>query len=301
MIYTIVLFDPQNNPTDTISIDAITEFSESYSATATSHPVETGTPLTDNLIKNNDKFTVSGVVSDFSLKGFGKKLIIQEDGGIIVDPNSTTNTVEDRAYNTKQQLIDLIKVGSVVGIVISKKELPNDEGYVATSQGIASGNSIEIKYPCVCTGVDFSDSGGEYGVIRPKLQFEQIRVATTLTEKVDKVPAALSKVTTSSSSDTNATGDATGETGDLPDGSNAANNTNNANKKYEPPDPQTKMDVYARASELAAEDAVAKELAAKDILDKTRKLANEIQTGNPEQIKTKQALELRQNTYIYRQ
>lgn len=301
MIYTIVLFDQQNNPTDTVSIDAITDFSESYSATATSHPVETGTPLTDNLIKNNDKFTVSGVVSDFSLKGFGKKLIIQEDGGIIVDPNSTTNTIEDRAYNTKQQLINLIKVGSVVGIVISKKELPNDEGYVVTNQGIASGSSIEIKYPCVCTGVDFSDSGGEYGVIRPKLQFEQIRVATTRTEKVDKVPAVLTKVTPGS---TSTTGDATGETGDLPDGSNAANNTNNANnanKKYEPPDPQTKMDVYARASQLAAEDAVAKELAAKDILDKTRKLANEIRTGNPEQINTKQALDLRQNTYIYRQ
>lgn len=297
MIYTIVLFDPQNNPTDTISIDAITEFSESYSATATSHPVETGTPLTDNLIKNNDKFTVSGVVSDFSLKGFGKKLIIQEDGGIIVDPNSTTNTIEDRAYNTKQQLINLIKVGSVVGIVISKKELPNDEGYVVTNQGIASGSSIEIKYPCVCTGVDFSDSGGEYGVIRPKLQFEQIRVATTRTEKVDKVPAVLSKVNTSSSSDTNATGDATGETGDLPAGTDVINDT----KKYTPPDPQTKSDVYTRAAEYATEDQIAKNNQKQQIVDLKRKLADEIRTGNPEQIKTKQALDLRQNTYIYRQ
>lgn len=297
MIYTIVLFDPQNNPTDTISIDAITEFSESYSATATSHPVETGTPLTDNLIKNNDKFTVSGVVSDFSLKGFGKKLIIQEDGGIIVDPNSTTNTIEDRAYNTKQQLIDLIKVGSVVGIVISKKELPNDEGYVATNQGIASGNSIEIKYPCVCTGVDFSDSGGEYGVIRPKLQFEQIRVATTRTEKVDKVPAVLSKVNTSSSSDTNTTGDATGETGDLPAGTDVINDT----KKYTPPDPQTKSDVYTRVAEYATEDQIAKNNQKQQIVDLKRKLVNEIQSGSPNQVKTSQEVNLKENTYIYRQ
>lgn len=293
MIYTIVLFDKQNQATDIVTIDSITEFSESYSATATSHPVETGTPLTDNLIQNNDKFTVSGVVSDFSMKGFGKKLIIESTGNIVVDQNSIANTQTDRAYSVKRQLIDLIKVGSIVGIVVSKKPITASESFVVTNQGVVSENSIEIKYPCVCTGADFSETGGEYGVIKPKLQFEKIRLATSRTEKVDKIPAVLTRVTPSG---TAATGDATGEVGELPAGVDVINDT----KKYVPPDNITKSDVKVLANQMATDDAIQQAQRLENITKTQQKLIDEIKAGDPKQVQTQEILKSQQNGYVYK-
>ena len=235
MIYTIVLFDNQNQATDTISIDCITDFSESYSQTATSHPVETGTPLTDNLTKSNDKFTISGVVSDFSILNTSKKIKLSPDGEVIFTSESAIIDFDElsvkpiRSYDVKKQIISLIEVGAVVGIVISEEIIPENEGYVATNRGVASASSIEILYPCICTSIDFSDSSGEYGVIRPKLQFEKIRIASTYTEKVDKAPTVLAKAPTGGAGNT---GDATGLGGDMPSGSDVVPEATNLNNKF---------------------------------------------------------------------
>lgn len=234
MIYTIVLFDNQNQATDTISIDCITDFSESYSQTATSHPVETGTPLTDNLTKSNDKFTISGVVSDFSILNTSKKIKLSPDGEVIFTSESAIIDFDElsvkpiRSYDVKKQIISLIEVGAIVGIVISEDIIPENEGYVATNRGVASASSIEILYPCICTSIDFSDSSGEYGVIRPKLQFEKIRIASTYTEKVDKAPTVLAKAPTGGAGNT---GDATGLGGDMPSGSDVVPEATNLNNK----------------------------------------------------------------------
>ena len=255
MIYTIVLFDNQNQATDTISIDCITDFSESYSQTATSHPVETGTPLTDNLTKSNDKFTISGVVSDFSVRDKSKKIKLTPDGDVILDSEDIRkNLIEfpeddtvktNKTYDIKKQIISLIEVGAVVGIVISEKFIPENEGYITTNKGVASASSIEILYPCICTSIDFSDSSGEYGVIRPKLQFEKIRIATTRTEKVDNVPAVLAKTPTGGAGSN--VGDATGQNGDMASLSDVVPEATNLNNQLpvDPNDPNKLANIKA--------------------------------------------------------
>ena len=264
MIYTIVLFDNQNQATDTISIDCITDFSESYSQTATSHPVETGTPLTDNLTKSNDKFTISGVVSDFSVRDKSKKIKLTPDGDVILDNEDIRkNLIEfpeddtvktNKTYDIKKQIISLIGVGAVVGIVISEKFIPENEGYITTNNGVASASSIEILYPCICTSIDFSDSSGEYGVIKPKLQFEKIRIASTRTEKVDNVPAVLTKTPTGGAGNT---GDATGQSGDMVSGSDVVPEAVNSNNKFpvEENDPSKLAIINANNAQTARQTA----------------------------------------------
>lgn len=264
MIYTIVLFDNQNQATDTISIDCITDFSESYSQTATNHPVETGTPLTDNLTKSNDKFTISGVVSDFSVRDKSKKIKLTPDGDVILySEDIRKNLIEfpeddtvktNKTYDIKKQIISLIEVGAVVGIVISEGLIPENEGYVATNRGVASASSIEIIYPCICTSIDFSDSSGEYGVIRPKLQFEKIRIASTRTEKVDNVPAVLTKTPTGGAGNT---GDATGLGGDMPSGSDVVPEATNLNNKLplDENDPSKLANIKANNAQTARQSA----------------------------------------------
>lgn len=288
MIYTIVLFDNQNQATDTISIDCITDFSESYSQTATSHPVETGTPLTDNLTKSNDKFTISGVVSDFSVRDKSKKIKLTPDGDVILDSEDIRkNLIEfpeddtvktNKTYDIKKQIISLIEVGAVVGIVISEKFIPENEGYIITNNGVASASSIEILYPCICTSIDISDSSGEYGVIRPKLQFEKIRIASTRTEKVDNVPAVLSKTPTDGAGNK---GDATGKTGDITSASDVAAADANLNNKAPEIKNDPELEARVAANNKQTNRQIANTNANRELSELYREQTEAIRNGAP--------------------
>jgi hypothetical protein len=48
---------------DVIWMDAVLSFSESYSSTVTKHQIESGSSISDHVIQENPKFTLSGVVS----------------------------------------------------------------------------------------------------------------------------------------------------------------------------------------------------------------------------------------------
>lgn len=50
-----------------ITFDAVTAYSRNYSGRVTSHPVDSGSMITDSFIKENPKFTVSAVITGIDL------------------------------------------------------------------------------------------------------------------------------------------------------------------------------------------------------------------------------------------
>jgi hypothetical protein len=49
---------------DVVWMDAVLSFSESYSASVTKHQIESGSSISDHIIQDNAKFTISGVITN---------------------------------------------------------------------------------------------------------------------------------------------------------------------------------------------------------------------------------------------
>lgn len=166
MIYTIVLFDEQGQVDETIAFDAVTGFDESYTSTIPQSAVESGYSLSDSIVKSNDKFTLSGVITDslFRRKGAllqyvnGRFVRIFED----IDPIGDDNPV----ITMKARLKKLRDDREIFGIFESLRGANETE----TTQ-------VNLIYPCALTDIGFSNKDGG-NAIYPNMSFERIRVAT---------------------------------------------------------------------------------------------------------------------------
>lgn len=166
MIYTIVLFNDEGQVQETIAFDAVTGFDEGYSSTIPQSPVEAGYALSDHIIKSNDKFSLSGVITDSMFRRRGA-LIQYVNGEFVrmyedVDPLPTENPV----IAMKARLKALRDNREIFGIFQSLR----GANETVTSQ-------VELIYPCALTDISFSNKDGANS-ISPSMSFEKIRVAT---------------------------------------------------------------------------------------------------------------------------
>ena len=166
MIYTIVLFNDEGAVDETIVFDSVSGFADTYSSSIPQAPVENGFSLSDHIIKGNDKFSLSGVVTDSMFRKKGA--LIQYVNGRFVrmyedtDPLPTENPI----ITMKARLKKLRDDREIFGVFESLR----GANEVETSQ-------VNLIYPCALTDISFSNKDGA-NAIYPNMSFERIRVST---------------------------------------------------------------------------------------------------------------------------
>jgi len=185
MIYVI---KTQNN--DVILFDSILSFSESYQGSVTSHAVEDGSKISDNITTENLKLKIQGMVTDYNfwnpLKDAANVAVPGYDynrtGALgLTDSNGSpalsdapvpsdyagqdndTNTSVKAAMDVVRQRLITIQRG---------KEIVTVLGYIVREK-----DSLIVKYEnCVITDLSFDTSPDGGYAIYPNISIEQINV-----------------------------------------------------------------------------------------------------------------------------
>lgn len=163
MMYSLVILDDTGNITETISLDAVLSFSESYESSVAQAAVEDGYSVSDHIVKGNDKFSLAGVVSDSLFHRRGAE--IHYVNGEFVRLYSDVDPIDDEQPSVamKNRLKALRDNREIFGLF----ETVN-----------VNGNSqVNLIYPCALTKVSFDNTDGAEAIM-PNLSFEKIRVST---------------------------------------------------------------------------------------------------------------------------
>lgn len=173
---------------DIITLSCVTSFDESYTGSVSSHPIENGSTITDHVTSDNDKFKVSGVVSDYDFLNPSKDLATKKDGyddGYLRSAvtasfaNGLLNTYgavvpdKQRAEYIKRRLIDIRKNSLLVTIL----EYPD------------SGELVQHT-DCILTSLSFKEDENSGYAVYPDMSFEKINVVQVKVEEVNtsKIP-----------------------------------------------------------------------------------------------------------------
>lgn len=173
---------------DIITLSCVTSFDESYTGSVSSHPIESGSTITDHVTSDNDKFKVSGVVSDYDFLNPSKDLALEDvslgksgfpdasrsestsrfangllDSGLIDVPD------KQRAEYIKRRLIDIRKNSLLVTIL----EYPD------------SGELVQHT-DCILTSLSFKEDENSGYAVYPDMSFEKINVVQVKVEEVNK-------------------------------------------------------------------------------------------------------------------
>jgi len=193
---------------DIITLSCVTSFDESYTGSVSSHPIESGSTITDHVTSDNDKFKVSGVVSDYDFLNPSKDLALGKEGysdeGRSAAVSRFTNGLLDsglidipdkqRAEYIKRRLIDIRKNSLLVTIL----EYPD------------SGELVQHT-DCILTSLSFKEDENSGYAVYPEMSFEHINVVQVKVEEVNKGKIPL--IPNSKVADA-ATGEATKGSGD---------------------------------------------------------------------------------------
>lgn len=180
---------------DIITLSCVTSFDESYTGSVSSHPIESGSTITDHVTSDNDKFKVSGVVSDYDFLNPSKDLALGKEGYSDEDRSAATSRFtnglldsglidipdKQRAEYIKRRLIDIRKNSLLVTIL----EYPD------------SGELVQHT-DCILTSLSFKEDENSGYAVYPEMAFEhinvvQVKVEEVNTSKIPKLPD--SKVT----------------------------------------------------------------------------------------------------------
>lgn len=168
---------------DIITLSCVTSFDESYTGSVSSHPIESGSTITDHVTSDNDKFKVSGVVSDYDFLNPSKDLALGKEGysdeGRSAAVSRFTNGLLDsglidipdkqRAEYIKRRLIDIRKNSLLVTIL----EYPD------------SGELVQHT-DCILTSLSFKEDENSGYAVYPEMAFEHINVVQVKVEEVSR-------------------------------------------------------------------------------------------------------------------
>jgi len=168
---------------DIITLSCVTSFDESYTGSVSSHPIESGSTITDHVTSDNDKFKVSGVVSDYDFLNPSKDLAFGKEGysdeGRSAAVSRFTNGLLDsglidipdkqRAEYIKRRLIDIRKNSLLVTIL----EYPD------------SGELVQHT-DCILTSLSFKEDENSGYAVYPEMAFEHINVVQVKVEEVSR-------------------------------------------------------------------------------------------------------------------
>jgi len=197
----MIIVIKEQSTSDIITLSCVTSFDESYTGGVSSHPIESGSTITDHVTSDNDKFKVSGVVSDYDFLNPSKDLATKKEGyddGYLRSAvtasfaNGLLNTYgavvpdKQRAEYIKRRLIDIRKNSLLVTIL----EYPD------------SGEIVQHTN-CILTSLSFKEDENTGYAVYPEMAFEKINVVQVKVEEVNKgkiPPIPNSKVADAASS-----------------------------------------------------------------------------------------------------
>jgi len=172
---------------DIITLSCVTSFDESYTGSVSSHPIESGSTITDHVTSDNDKFKVSGVVSDYDFLNPSKDLALGKEGysdegrsaavsrfaNGLLDSGLIDIPDKQRAEYIKRRLIDIRKNSLLVTIL----EYPD------------SGELVQHT-DCILTSLSFKEDENTGYAVYPEMAFEKINVVQVKVEEVNtsKIP-----------------------------------------------------------------------------------------------------------------
>lgn len=177
---------------DIITLSCVTSFDESYTGSVSSHPIESGSTITDHVTSDNDKFKVSGVVSDYDFLNPSKDLALEDtslskEGFPDASRSELTASFANGLLNTygyfipdkyraeyiKRRLIDIRKNSLLVTIL----EYPD------------SGELVQHT-DCILTSLSFKEDENTGYAVYPDMSFEKINVVQVKVEEVNtsKIP-----------------------------------------------------------------------------------------------------------------
>ena len=196
---------------DIITLSCVTSFDESYTGSVSSHPIESGSTITDHVTSDNDKFKVSGVVSDYDFLNPSKDLALEDvslskEGFPDASRSELTASFANGLLNTygyfipdkyraeyiKRRLIDIRKNSLLVTIL----EYPD------------SGELVQHTN-CILTSLSFKEDENTGYAVYPEMAFEKINVVQVKVEEVNtsKIPKLQGDKVADAASSASAKGD----------------------------------------------------------------------------------------------
>jgi hypothetical protein len=199
---------------DVVWMDAVLSFSESYSSSVTKHQIESGSSISDHIIQDNAKFSVSGIITNVDFNRTFDFSSIPTDsvnsGGFEVNMLSRQPTQTEIKTSLTNPLVKLLpdSVMQFVGSDSPPEVLMGDTTIgsdVITSEDTlkgmvngfrevdARGNIRQVREMvtiieydldfsvrnffdnCVCTSLSFSQDPESGDAIYPQMSFEQVR------------------------------------------------------------------------------------------------------------------------------
>lgn len=163
--------------TDVILLDSVPAFNEAYSANVTSHPVESGSKITDHVIIDNTKIKMSGVVSDYNFVNPVKAVVNSVEGyeNTLLNSNEKLRILPNGVPTSTSYTISQSTTSLAVRDRL--KRVYNDKELVEIFMYADNGNKIDSFPNCILTNLDFKqDTETGDGCIYPEMSFEQIKV-----------------------------------------------------------------------------------------------------------------------------
>lgn len=178
------------NTANTILFSSVTSFSENYNASVTSHPVESGKSVSDNITNDNAKFQLSGVISDFDYYNPIKELAY----GVNAEYNDSINNKFKLSRFENGQFVSAFNdIPSEFTAAYIKESLKTarDRGTLFSLFIYDDSNKLERHYPnCALTSLSFKADGETEFCIYPEMSFEQLNIVDVLVEQIatNKIP-----------------------------------------------------------------------------------------------------------------
>lgn len=205
-------------------LDAVLSFTESYSSTVTKHQIEDGSSISDHIISDNAKFTISGVVSgceyatgvtmfDFpSDEAASLTITSQPNSRDLVTPlligSSQSNPLIKLLPDSIRQFVGddsppEVYMGTLLDINPSFNTKEEFKKFVNGFPVIdGKGNEFVVKETvtiiefdskfkhkqiyenCVCTSLSFNETPDSGDAVYPEMSFEQVRFVKLLKTKL---------------------------------------------------------------------------------------------------------------------
>lgn len=185
MIYTIVRKDKSNNIDAVISFSSVSSMEESWSSTVTNQVVEYGYNVTDNINIEAPTYSISAVLSSYSLFDTDKEIVWADDSF------KTSETTVDKNSHIKAR-------DEIIKIFSDRRMVTLLESEVDSSNKDLTQKEVELKVghfketdSCILTSLSISHPSDGYGAFFVNLTLQKIVTASISLaelEEGEKVP-----------------------------------------------------------------------------------------------------------------
>lgn len=188
MIYTIVRKDKSNKIDAVISFNSISSMEESWSSTVTNQVVEYGYNVTDNINIEAPTFSISAVLSSYSLFDTDKEIVWTDDSF------KTNETTADKNSHVKarDEIIKIFSDRRMVTLLESEVDSSNKD-LTQKETELKAGHFKETD-SCIMTSLSISHPSEGYGAFLVNVTLQKIVTATiTLAELEEGEKVAMIK------------------------------------------------------------------------------------------------------------